>query len=199
TIVANGGSFSSTAASIVVVESDGSVSYTVNSVQGYTAQPNSSSLTVDGSIVAVAIVFTPLPPTYGVNFAESGLPSGTNWSVTVAGVLENSTQPTITFHVTNGTSQFSVAIISAFTRAPATGTVHVAGKDVLINVTFTPVTSGTSTPGGASPAGLSGLFGYGAAAAGAAVGGAIGAAVALTRRGRSGGSEPAVPVDPPPS
>ncbi|MCI4321590.1 MAG: hypothetical protein L3K05_04705, partial [Thermoplasmata archaeon] len=195
-VVANGGTYTSSTPSIVVAQPDGSVTFTVPPVLGYTAAPNASSVPVDGSVVAVAIVFTPLPPTFGVNFVQSGLPSGLNWSVTLAGVAQNSTQTAITFHVTNGSWQFAVTAIGGYLRTPTAGTVHVLGKDVLLNVSFTPVSKGTTTPGGNAPSGLTGLLGYGAAAAGAAVGGAIGAGVALARRGRT---DVATPPENPPS
>jgi YVTN family beta-propeller protein len=198
-VIANGATFSSTTRSIVASEPDGSVTFSVPPVQGYSAAPNSSSVTVGGSAVAVSIVFTALPPTYGVNFAETGLPSGLNWSVSLAGVAENSTQPTITFLVTNGTWQFAVASVGGYVRSPTGGSVHVFGKDLLVNVTFSPVTTGTTTPGGSVPSGLAGLLGYGAAAAGAAVGGAVGAAVALGRRRADVRPPPSEPMAPPAS
>ncbi len=45
---------------------------------------------------------------YPVSFVESGLPTGTSWSVTLAGTQESATGSNITFNVTSGTYSYSV-------------------------------------------------------------------------------------------
>ena len=74
---------------------------------------------------------------YKVNFVESGLTSGTAWSVTFNGTTNESTTDMITFTVANGSYQFTVASISGYTVTPASGTVIVNGSSVTENITFT--------------------------------------------------------------
>ena len=47
--------------------------------------------------------------TYHVTFTETGLPSGTSWSVTLAGSTQSSTTGTIQFSKANGTYAFTVS------------------------------------------------------------------------------------------
>jgi len=47
--------------------------------------------------------------TYPVTFTQSGLPSGTNWSVTFGGTKKSSTSSTITFKVKSGNYSWSVS------------------------------------------------------------------------------------------
>lgn len=67
-------------------------------------------------------------PTYKVTFAESGLPNGSTWSVTLAGSTTSSTNPTIAFDKSNGTFAFQVSTPAGYTAAPALGNVTVNGS-----------------------------------------------------------------------
>ena len=198
-----GKTYSTTGTSILALESDGMYPFSIPPVLGFTANPASSTVTVDGSIVSVSVAFTQSPPTYAVNLIEAGLPSGTNWSVTLAGVIVNSTFSAITFHVPNGTADYTVGRVAGFAASPLAGTFHVAGADLSVNVTFTPTSTGTSTQGGTAPFTLRGLVGFGVAGAAAAVGGALGAALGSRARARhhpdaggaSEGPNPDVPAE----
>jgi YVTN family beta-propeller protein len=80
---------------------------------------------------------------YSVTFTESGLPSGTSWSVTFNRTTESSTTDTITFSVTNGTYSYTIETpISGGTGtqyvvSQSTGTLTVNGADININVPYT--------------------------------------------------------------
>lgn len=67
-------------------------------------------------------------PTYTVTFAESGLPNGSIWSVTLAGSTTSSTNPTIAFDKSNGTFAFQVSTPAGYTAAPALGSMTVNGS-----------------------------------------------------------------------
>ncbi|MGB9879073.1 MAG: hypothetical protein ACPLGZ_03720, partial [Candidatus Pelagibacter ubique] len=81
-----------------------------------------------------------LPPVkkYSVTFKESGLPLGTMWSVTLAGSQVFSLGKTITFLLQNGTYPFTIEPVSGYTPSPSSGNVNVSGKDVTVEVTFSP-------------------------------------------------------------
>jgi hypothetical protein len=106
-------------------------------------------------------------PSYNVTFTETGLPSGTNWSVHVAfigcgcsGVREtvSSETPSIVIPLPNGSYRYHIERLPAFVAVgPARGTVTVAGAaPAPISVTFVPVVtypvefSETGLPSGTS-------------------------------------------------
>ncbi len=105
-----------------------------------------SSLGGVASAGAGASVATP----YSVTFSETGLPTGTNWSVHVAfvgcgcdGVRRTvaSTTPSITIPITNGTYNYNVlAVPGYFVNGSARGTFNVSGANATpIAVAFDPL------------------------------------------------------------
>ena len=119
---------------------NGNYSYSIGSVSGFSASPSSGSITVGNANVTVAINFTVtvVTPTFVVNFTETGLPSGTSWSVTFNGTLGSSTTSTITFTgVANGGYPYTVGSVSGFSSSPSTGTVTVSNANVTVAVNFT--------------------------------------------------------------
>ncbi len=80
-----------------------------------------------------------LPPKFAVVpvvFAESGLPPGTRWSVTLDGEVLSATSAEIEFQVPNGSWQFRVAAPAGFVASPAAGTVVVNGTLVSRSIQF---------------------------------------------------------------
>ena len=131
-------SASSVGTSIPFRETNGTYSYTLGAVAGYVSSPSSGSIVVKGSSVAVTIVFTAIPPgSYLVTFSETGLPTGANWSVTVAGKTASSTGSSTTFVEKNGSYNYTVTAPTGYTASPSSGGVTVAGKAVSESVTFT--------------------------------------------------------------
>ena len=167
--------------SIQFNEANGTYSFTVGSVAGYTASPSSGSVTVNGASVNESITFTPsVAATYAVTFTESGLPTGTSWSVTLSGVLQSSSTSTITFQEPNGTYAFSAGSVSGYNVAPSTGNLRVSGAPVTQALTFSATSSSTSSAGFL---GLPGNTGY-YVLIGVVIVVIAGAAVALARRAR---------------
>jgi hypothetical protein len=89
---------------------------------------------------------TPPPPTYQVSFPETGLPSGTSWSLTLAGTTRTSTTDTIAFMESNGTYGYTVGTVSGYTVSPSSGSVTVNGAGVNRPITFTPLPTIDMTP-----------------------------------------------------
>ncbi len=75
---------------------------------------------------------------FSVTFSETGLPSGTHWSVTLGGVTMSSAASTITFAEPSGSYAFQV-IASGWSASPASGTVSVTGTAYNVSVTFSEV------------------------------------------------------------
>ena len=81
-------------------------------------------------------VLTVSEGTYTVTFTETGLPTGSNWSVVLGGVLRYSGSSSIEFTELNGTYTFEVRSISGYAVSPSSGTVTVAGSSPSVSVTF---------------------------------------------------------------
>jgi hypothetical protein len=82
---------------------------------------------------------------YNVTFSESGLPTGTSWSVTFAGCTHSSTTPIINFSAPNGIYSYTVGSVPGFTSTPASGNVPVSGKATSEAIVFSVLAPGQYT------------------------------------------------------
>ncbi|MFZ0892764.1 MAG: hypothetical protein WB778_00845 [Thermoplasmata archaeon] len=139
------GSLLSSTTSMIVFnhEPNGSYSYTVGAVTGYTASPVSGTIVVNGGPTAQSIDFT-TPGNYSLTFTESGLPSGTVWSVTVNGVSHQSNSASLVLQVANGSYTFVPNNVTGFTVFPVEGMVTVQGQGATEAVLYTATTTGGS-------------------------------------------------------
>jgi hypothetical protein len=142
----NGTTHTSTTSTVTFTEPNGTYTYTVGSVSGYTSSPSGGSVIVKGANAAQAITFTAIPAgSYSVTFTETGLPIGANWSVTLGGKTTSSTGSTITFIEKNGTYSYLVTGPTGYVAAPLSGSMTVSGKPVSQNETFTKTSSKSTT------------------------------------------------------
>jgi hypothetical protein len=119
---------------------NGTYDFSVGAVAGYSASPASGSVTVSGATVVKTVVYTPATPgIYTVWFNESGLPVGTNWSVTLGTTTHYSTATPISFLEANGTYSYSIGIVAGYSPNSSSGSIHVAGSDLVESLTFSPV------------------------------------------------------------
>jgi hypothetical protein len=119
----------------------GSYSYAVLPMTGQviTAKLLGSPVALSGTLTITSRSFTMVLKyvyPYVVTFTESGLPTGTNWNVTVRGVTENSTTNTITFNEGNGTYGYRVGAETGFAYTKSPSLVHVLGGPASALVTF---------------------------------------------------------------
>ena len=144
-VTLNGSSKSGTGG-LAFTEPNGTYSFSVGAIAGYSASPSSSTIKVNGAAVTQSITFSALPPgQYSLIFSETGLPAGTNWSVTVGSTTHSSKASTISFAEVNGTYHFSVGSMSGYTPSPTSGTVKVNGGPASQNITFTSSSSNRKT------------------------------------------------------
>ena len=138
-VALNGASQSSTGSSITVAEPNGTYSFTVGSVSGYTERPSSGSVAVNGAAVSETISFTPTTtPKYTVTFTEIGLTSGTSWSVTVGRATESSATPSIVFGLVNGSYAYTVGGLGVwYPVSGESGSFTVNGAAANETITFT--------------------------------------------------------------
>jgi hypothetical protein len=130
---------SSSASTIVFSEVNSTYAFNVTAVAGFTASPQTGNIVVNGAAVPQSIVFSVIvPPSYNVTFTESGLVSGTSWSVTLNGSLMTSTSGTIVFDERSGSYPFSVGTVAGYSASPASGNIAVNGAPASQTIVFSP-------------------------------------------------------------
>jgi len=143
--LSNGQSFSSTSNKIAFNETNDTYSYTIATMsKKYSPSPKSGIFTVNGSSINLTVTFKLL--TYNITFTESGLPSGTSWSVTLNGTTLSSKTNTIAFSLPNGTYSYTIGNISGYNISKSSGSLTISGKNVTQSVTFSSVPSTTPPP-----------------------------------------------------
>ncbi len=124
----------SSASTITLSLPNGTYSYSLITVSGYTPSSYTGSFVVKSSSVTQDVVFT--ANTYTVVFIETGLPSGTAWSVTFNGVLKTTNSTFITFsNVSNGNYNYTVGSQSGYLYTHA-GSVSVSNSGASITLSF---------------------------------------------------------------
>ncbi len=83
---------------------------------------------------------------YPVQFDETGLPSGTSWSVDLEGANNASVTPTVGFAVPNGSYEYTVPTVGVYIPVPSSGALDVDGSGQVVSVLFTQVSSPPSFP-----------------------------------------------------
>lgn len=81
-----------------------------------------------------------VPATYNVGFTESGLPSGTAWSVTFNGETQAGSAGGISLSEENGSYAWNVTHIAGYVVSPSSGVLNVSGAEATVALTFTQVT-----------------------------------------------------------
>jgi YVTN family beta-propeller protein len=123
----------STVATADVVVANGTYTFAVPRAGGFTPSPASGSITVAGAAVSQPIAFAFL---YLVTFTETGLPAGTNWTVTFAGTTRSSSTATLTFSAANGSFAFTVGAVNGYSASPGSGNVTVSGTAASQTIAF---------------------------------------------------------------
>ncbi|HTT15789.1 MAG TPA: hypothetical protein VMH49_00295 [Thermoplasmata archaeon] len=188
TVTLGGTPMTETTSTIAFSEPAGTYGFTIGSVTGYTANVTSGAVTVVDAAVGWDVSFAANGPAeQTVSFVEQGLPPGSSWSVTFAGLLQTGATSTIAFEKAAGTWAFNVSGPSGYSASPASGVVVVHGVAVqrMINFTATPSSSPSTFLG------LPGDSGYALLAGGFAVLAAV--ALLLARRRRRRPTPPPAP------
>ena len=95
---------------------------------------NTYEFQVIGKALSEAITFSKV--LYNVTFTETGLKSGTSWSVTFDGLTQNSTNSSIIFTAVNGSHTYKIGNVSGYTVSPTSGSPLINGKNVSIFIAF---------------------------------------------------------------
>jgi hypothetical protein len=126
---------SSTSPAISFEETNGTYNYSVGVVAGWSTSSYRGTIMVDGGGQTEILHWA--RARYPVEFSESGLPTGTNWSVTFGGATRSATVPYLTFGpVPNGSYSYTVGSIPGFGAAPLQGSLTVGGQPVSQAIAF---------------------------------------------------------------
>lgn len=118
-------------------EPNNTYSYSIKHLANYTTNNYQGSAIVSGADVTIQVNWT--LDTYTLTFAETGLPSGGGWNVTINGVVESSTLPEIFFTLPNGNYNFTVlSQVPGFVPVPPGGPVTISGYGVTKSIDFLP-------------------------------------------------------------
>jgi hypothetical protein len=135
-----GSAAQSTSTTLTFDMPNGTYGFTVTRVQGFSLATNMGLVNVSGEPVSVELNFSRVPiPTFQLVFVETGLPSGTSWSVTLNGTLNVSQSRTVDFEETNGSYEFTVSNFSGFSSNRTNGSVAVSGAPVQVLIGFSMV------------------------------------------------------------
>jgi len=123
-----GSAESSTQPTLAFSEPNGSFPFTISGIAGWSATTYGGTLRVAGSPTGLVIAWS--PAAYPVTFSHTGLPAGTNWSVSLAGVLMFSTGEAISFTEPNGSYLFKPGPVPGWTTLFSGQTIVVNGSAV---------------------------------------------------------------------
>ncbi len=127
-------------------EPNGEYEFVVANVTGFLSSPSSGLIRVADHAVSESVVFTAIVkprPTYSVTFRESGLPAGTNWTVTFNGTPQTSRTGDLSLPLGayNGSYDYTVSAPAGWVATPSSGVLSVNGDPVVQPVYFTPRTA----------------------------------------------------------
>ncbi len=133
-------------------------SYTYTGLSGLTgtlasaANPATGSFSISGAPVGLVTTFA-FGLSHAVTFTETGLPSGTHWSVSITGQTTlTSTTSSIVFNLANGGYLYTVAGVTGYLTTNPSGTVTVSGAAVPVSVPFYPLLTPAGAPSVSAPA-----------------------------------------------
>lgn len=115
---------------IGLANNTGTSGFAIDSANGliYTADRYSSALSVLDPAA--------LPQSFSVRFAESGLPTGTPWSVSVNNTVYSAEEGAVLLGLINGTYSYDVAHVAGYLASPSSGDLIVNGSGFTITISF---------------------------------------------------------------
>ncbi|MGC8657144.1 MAG: thermopsin family protease [Thermoplasmata archaeon] len=126
----NGSLYSNNATSISFIMPNGTYSYQIMQVKGYSSNVTYGNITVYGKNTSVYINWEFL---YEIYFVEHGL-ANTTWSVTFNGKVLSSSRPVITAFAPNGTYSYKIGSIPHYYSNITSGNVTINGSGKTIYV-----------------------------------------------------------------
>lgn len=105
--------------------------------QGYLANQSAGYVIVSGQPQSFGLIFREL---YYLKIVETGLPSGTVWSINVNGVTGYSNTDTVEYLATNGSYQYTLGNVSGYYPEVVSSTFTIYGANRTVDVKYLPFT-----------------------------------------------------------
>ena len=112
--------------------------FSIPGQDGYVAAPSSGTLLVNGTPVVETVVWSKF--TYLLAFSETGLPTSTNWSVSLAGITKSTNSSEIDFSVANGSYYYSLGVVPGYRTTARTGQAAINANDSSVALSIFAVT-----------------------------------------------------------
>jgi hypothetical protein len=138
-VAVSGLRLSSSSGALVVPLVNGSYGYSVLPVPGFRPVPKGHAFVVDGQPLEIPITFyvlTGYPPYYPVTWTESGLPSGTRWSLDVRGTTITGSGTSLTLPELNGSYGYQLTPVVGFHDTTPNVGFLVEGAPVTVPLVF---------------------------------------------------------------
>ena len=146
-VTLNGTTESSTTNEIIFSEPNGTYPYSISIPQGYNVSNSSGILALNGNNITQTVTFVlNTTATYTIIFTESGLPSGTSWSVSLNGTMKSSTTNSIIFMEPYGTYSFSIILPSGYKTTSSNGEITTTQSSTNVPINVTSISKTTTTP-----------------------------------------------------
>ncbi len=113
---------------------NGTHEYRVITPSSYSASPSQGTIGVNGLAHTVNITFTKV--TYPVTFTRSGITDGSDWTLSVGGMVKETSDNSVTLYLQNGSYQYSATVNAKHQFAHSSGKVLVLGKSVNQAIAF---------------------------------------------------------------
>jgi hypothetical protein len=114
-------------------EPNGTFSFTVGAIAHFTASPAAGNVTINGQSKSIAISWS---GEFAVTVSETGLPSGTNWSVSINGQINTSATNAIGFELPNGNYTVVVLPVPGYSPNAAQLPFTVDDSATVVSVTW---------------------------------------------------------------
>ncbi len=124
---------SSSTGTISFLAANGTYSFNASAPLDYIPPYRSGSVSVSGSNEQVNLYFT---KDFKVAFAESGLPQGADWWVSIGGHNITSDSSMIALNLTNGSYSYSASKIFGYVLENGTGSIDVNGASVTVYLNY---------------------------------------------------------------
>lgn len=132
-VMIDSNTLASAGTTIQIEEPNGSFQYNITPIEGYSAN-YTGAVAVAGAPVQVPVQFSTVQ--YPVVFIESGLPSGSPWTISVNGASTTTNTSTVNLSLSNGTYDVLVSTQLAYQASPASPTLDVHGSGSTVPITF---------------------------------------------------------------
>ncbi|MGA7923344.1 MAG: hypothetical protein WCA77_05155, partial [Thermoplasmata archaeon] len=120
---------------------NGTYSFSVDSLEGFSPTPSEGTFVIAGSTLEVGISWgengaSSGPTQVGVTFEQVGLPFGQLWWVLMDKATTTATGSRLVANAVNGTNLYSIGASDGYQAEPSTGSVRIEGAPVEVSISF---------------------------------------------------------------